>query len=193
MEINRIADALSYLVRHDIVDAAEFRRHERDLKMASEKLSDSIRYSRYRQQEEELAVLKEKRRLNRKELAQVENIRRLFNQEAERSTKGKRRKLQKHTRITIHRKLFVRTDLEAGYVTRIPGESGQFVLLPEEDTYMYESGEILSAFLYDDKKYPLCDREGNAVGEVTGLELKAHYEDKSRTGEKERRQKAYVF
>ena len=57
----------------------------------------------------------------------------------------------------------MRTDLEAGYVTRIPGEGGRFVLFPKEDTYMYESGEILSAFLYEGKEYQLCDREGNAA------------------------------
>lgn len=180
VQINRIADAFTYLVRHDIDDAAGLKNHEKDLKKESEKLADSIRRSRYRQQDEAIAALKEKRRVNRKELAQVENIRRLFNQEMGRSTNGERRKLQKHTRITIHRKLFIKTDLNAGYVTRIPGEGGQFVLLPEEDTYMYESGEILSAFLYDDKMYSLCDRDGNTVGKVTGLELKAHYEDKTK-------------
>ena len=180
VQINRIADAFSYLVRHDITDAAGLQNHEKDLKKVSEKLADSIRCSRYRQQDEELAALKEKRRLNRKELAQVENIRRLFNQETERNVKGKRRKLRKHTRITIHKKLFERTDLEAGYITRVPGERETFVLLPKETTYMYESGEILSAFLYDDEKYSLCDREGNAIGTVTGMELKTHYEDKTK-------------
>ena len=180
VEINRIADALSYLVRHDIADVAGLQVHEGDLKRTSERLSDSIRRSRYRKDDEELKELKEQRRANRKELAQVENIRRLFNQETERNSKGKRRKLRKHTRITIHRKLFERTDHGAGYVTRIPGGSAQFVMIPREDTYMYESGEILSAFLYDDEKYSLCDREGNAVGTITGLELKAHYEDKTK-------------
>jgi hypothetical protein len=48
---------------------------------------------------------------------------------------------------------------------------------------MYESGEILSAFLYEGKEYQLCDREGNAVGEITGRELKAHYEDKTKIRE----------
>ena len=129
--------------------------------------------------------MKQQRRANRKELAQVENIRRLFNQEAERNRRGRKsgRTIPPHTRITIHRKLFVRTDLETGYVTRIPGEGGRFVLLPKEDTYMYESGEILSAFLYEGKEYQLCDREGNAAGEITGRELKAHYEDKTKIRE----------
>ena len=193
VEINRIADALSYLVRNDIEDAAGLQSRERDLKKTSEMLSDSIRRSRDRTKRktetgtgrngQELEELKQQRRANRKELAQVENIRRLFNQEAERNRRGRKsgRTIPPHTRITIHRKLFVRTDLEAGYVTRIPGEGGRFVLFPKEDTYMYESGEILSAFLYEGKEYQLCDREGNAAGEITGRELKAHYEDKTKT------------
>ncbi len=195
VEINRIADALSYLVRNDIADAAGLQSRERDLKKASERLSDSIRRSQSRAgravdpdpavQAQKLEKLKEQRRVNRKELAQVENIRRLFNQETGRGQTGiRKKKLQPHTRITVHRKLFIRTDLDAGYVTGIPGAAGQYVLLPKEDTYMYESGEILSAFLYDGRKYSLCDREGNSVGEISGMELKRHYEDKSKTIEK---------
>ena len=196
VEINRIADALSYLIRNDIADVDGLQSRERDLKKASESLADSIRRIRSSGgratdpdpavQAQKIEELKEKRRANRKELAQVENIRLLFNQEAERNRRGQKsgRTIPPHTRITIHRKLFVRTDLEAGYVTRIPGEGGRFVLLPQEDTYMYESGEILSAFLYDGRKYSLCDREGNSVGEISGMELKRHYEDKSKTIEK---------
>ena len=195
VEINRIADALSYLVRNDIADASGLQNRERDLKKASEKLSDSIRRSQSRAgraaepdpavQAQKLEELKEQRRANRKELAQVENIRRLFNQETGRGQTGiRKKKLQPHTRITVNRKLFIRTDLDAGYVTGIPGAAGQYVLLPKEDTYMYESGEILSAFLYDGRKYSLCDREGNSVGEISGMELKRHYEDKSKTIEK---------
>ena len=197
IEINRIADALAYLVRHDINDASELQTRERDLKKTSEKLSDSIRRGRrqhYRKslsdsemRTQELDELKEQRRLNRKELAQVENIRRLFNQEAARGPGAKRRrKLQQHTRITIHKKLFAGTDMESGYLTRIPGENTQYVFLPKEDTYMYESGEILSAFVYDEKRYSLCDQEGNAIGDISGRELKTHYEDKSRTNERSR-------
>ena len=115
----------------------------------------------------------------------MENIRRLFNQEAARSPGGERRgKLREHTRITIHKKLFARTEAESGYLTRIPGENSQYVLLPKEDTYMYESGEILSAFVYDEEQYSLCDQKGNTIGTVTGRELKKHYEDKSRKHER---------
>ena len=195
VEINRIADALAYLVRHDITDASELQIRERNLKKTSEKLSESIQRSRRLQNRkpasgqaahtQDLDELKEQRRLNRKELSQVENIRRLFNQEAARSPGGERRgKLRKHTRITIHKKLFARTEAESGYLTRIPGENSQYVLLPKEDTYMYESGEILSAFVYDEEQYSLCDQEGNTIGTVTGRELKKHYEDKSRKHER---------
>ena len=193
VQINQIADALSYLVRNDIADLSSLRARERDLIEESRKLSASIRQARislaslpaghpgYPEYEEEFEKLKEKRREIRQELKKMISIRELCHQEEGRETKKETRtnKLREHTRITIHKKLFGRMDLKDSYLTKIPGRRNVYVLFPKTDCYMYESGEILSVFLYEEKTYSLCDSNGNRTGEIFGRSLKGHYEEKT--------------
>lgn len=193
VQINQIADALSYLVKKDIADISSLRGRERDLLKESGKLSDEIRKARiniaslpaghpgYPKYEEELEGLKSRRREIRLELKRLINIRELCHQEEGRDMeKGPRtNRLRDHTRITIHKKLFGKMDLRDGYLTKIPGRREVYVLFPKTDCYMYESGEILSVFLYAEKTYSLCDRDGNRTGEIAGSLLKGHYEDKT--------------
>ena len=71
-------------------------------------------------------------------------------------------------------------DFSEGFLTKIPGRRDVYVLFPKTDCYMYKSGEILSVFLYEEKTYSLCDRDGNKTGDIAGKALKEHYEDKTR-------------
>lgn len=191
VQINRIADALSYLVKKDITDISSLRALERELVKESGNLSSAIRQKRSTASygigpgpgyEEELERLKERRSKVRHELKRLIDIRQLYRQEEGRNAeKGARaNRLREHTRITIHKKLFGRMDFSEGFLTKIPGRRDVYVLFPKTDCYMYKSGEILSVFLYEEKTYSLCDRDGNKTGDIAGKALKEHYEDKTR-------------
>ena len=192
VEVNKIADALAYLVEHDIRNAEGLGKRETDLESKSKQVSNSIRRLKAGMKTgssdpgelKELERLKETRREIRKEQKRLEDIRRLYHQEKERAAAGAlQNRHREHTRITIHRKLFGRMDLKEGYAARIPGKGGAYVLFPKNDCYMYESGEILSVFLYDEKTYSTFDRDGNNIGKITGRDLKGHYEDKTTSKE----------
>jgi len=192
VEVNKIADALAYLVKHDIRNAEGLGKRETELESRSKQVSNSIRRlkagmktgSSDPEELKELERLKETRREIRKEQKRLEDIRRLYHQEKERVAAGDvQNRHREHTRITIHRKLFGRMDLKERYAARIPGKGGACVLFPKKDCYMYESGDILSVFLYDEKTYSTCDRDGNNIGKITGRDLKGHYEDKTTSKE----------
>ena len=100
-----------------------------------------------------------------------------FSSDDERSAKEKMRKDQmSRTRITVHRKL-IREEDEESYLIRIPGENF-LIRIKKEDTYLYRSGEILSAFLYDNVMYPAYTADGNLCFEKSGREVKVHFDKK---------------
>ena len=85
--------------------------------------------------------------------------------------------------ITINKVLFGDMSQPALYNTRIPGQK-DFIDIPKKDCFMYESGDILSAFIYEDETYNLTDRNGNIIGTMTGKDAIHHYEDKTKKNTK---------
>ena len=78
------------------------------------------------------------------------------------------------TRITIHQKLIKRCSPDGNYLIEIPGRQELFTL-PGEDTYRYKSGQILSAFIYDDEDYEVTSPDGQDRRRVPGSELKKYF------------------
>ena len=99
-----------------------------------------------------------------------------------RSERGER------TRITVHRSLILRRPEEdpGFYTVRIPGWE-EYLRIPAGDCLLYKSGEILSAYLYDNAEYLVVDENGNEIRTMTGEQTKAFYEEKlQRSRRKER-------
>ena len=90
------------------------------------------------------------------------------------------------TRITVHKKLIVRKEPDESFLVKIPGRD-EMVRLGRDDTFLYKSGEILSAFLYDDEDYEIYDLNGKLIREAPGSEMKTFFEkQKDRMKEKAR-------
>lgn len=86
-----------------------------------------------------------------------------------------------HTKVTINRKLFRDVNIKNDFlITKVPYLKNCYVEIPAADCYLYGSGEILSAYLYDDKKYQLKNSAGDVTGTISGSDLKTHYEDKTK-------------
>ena len=81
------------------------------------------------------------------------------------------------SRISVHRTLIQGED-ESSYDIRIPGEK-TLIRIPKEDTYLYKSGDILSAFLYDEETYPLFSMERENTGQALGKELIPHFDKRN--------------
>lgn len=96
----------------------------------------------------------------------------------ERILKGEDRTLH---RITINEKLF--SDMMGGeyYVTRIPYKKNRFVKLKKSDCLMYQSGQILSAYIFDEQDYQITNGEGKLQETMKGKDLRSSYEDKTKT------------
>ena len=77
------------------------------------------------------------------------------------------------TRITAYKTLIIRKDPD-GYLIKIPGRD-EMVKLGSDDTFLYKSGEILSAFLYDDEEYEIYDLAGNEIRKAAGSEMKSFF------------------
>ena len=77
------------------------------------------------------------------------------------------------TRITAYKTLIIRKDPD-GYLIKIPGRD-EMVKLGSDDTFLYKSGEILSAFLYDDEEYEIYDLAGKEIRKAAGSEMKSFF------------------
>ena len=78
------------------------------------------------------------------------------------------------TRITVHKKLIVRKEPDESFLVKIPGRD-EMVRLGRDDTFLYKSGEILSAFLYDDEEYEIYDLAGKEIRKAAGSEMKSFF------------------
>lgn len=83
------------------------------------------------------------------------------------------------TRITVNQKLILSDDGEDGYLIKIPGRD-EAVRLPKKDCFLYKSGTVLSAYLYDDESYLTFSTDGTPMKEEKGAALKTHF-DKQKT------------
>lgn len=84
-------------------------------------------------------------------------------------------------RITINEKLFTNMSDDEYFVTRIPYKRNSYVKLKKSDCLMYQSGQILSAYIYDNQDYQIVNEKGNPINTMKGSELRGNYEDKTRT------------
>ena len=92
------------------------------------------------------------------------------------------------TRVTIHRSL-IREEDETCYYVKVPGISA-VMAIPRKDCFLYKSGEILSAFLYDDEDY-LVRTNPDEEQNKPGSEMKAFFKkQKDRYNEISREGKA---
>ena len=105
-------------------------------------------------------------------------------QEPEKDTDNSRPR----TRVTIHKSL-IREEDEACYYVKVPGISA-VMAIPRKDCFLYKSGEILSAFLYDEEDYIV--RTGPDEEQIKpGSELKTFFKkQKDRYSEINRERKA---
>ena len=92
------------------------------------------------------------------------------------------------TRVTIHKSLIRDEDNERYYV-KVPGISA-VMEIPRKDCFLYKSGEILSAFLYDDEDYTVRMKQDEEQIKP-GSEMKAFFKkQKDRYSEINRERKA---
>ena len=89
-------------------------------------------------------------------------------------------------RITINEKLFTNMSNDEYYVTRIPYKRNQYVKLKRSDCMMYQSGQILSAYIYDKQDYQIVNEKGEPLNTIKGSNLRNNYEDKTRTRPQEK-------
>lgn len=92
--------------------------------------------------------------------------------EKEKAEKEKSWEMER-TRITAYKTLIIRKDPD-GYLIKIPGRD-EMVKLGSDDTFLYKSGEILSAFLYDDEEYEIYDLAGKEIRKAAGSEMKSFF------------------
>ena len=76
------------------------------------------------------------------------------------------------TRVTIHKSL-IREEDDDSYYVKVPGISA-IMKIPRKDCFLYKSGEILSAFLYDDEDYTVRTRPDEEQIKL-GSEMKAFF------------------
>lgn len=92
---------------------------------------------------------------------------------------------RQRTRVTIHKKLIAKEE-DDSYVVKIPGRE-EMLRIPKEDALLYKSGEILSAFLYEDETYSTYDMNGSFLNERSGNLVKTYFaRQKDRVREKGR-------
>ena len=97
-------------------------------------------------------------------------------------------KKRPRTRVTIHKSLIRDVDNERYYV-KVPGISA-VMEIPRKDCFLYKSGEILSAFLYDDEDYTVRMKKDEEQTKP-GSEMKAFFKkQKDRYNEISRERKA---
>ena len=107
-------------------------------------------------------------------------------QAREKETEKKAKWQEERVRVTIHKKLIIRKETDGSYLVKIPGQN-RLLRLGADDTYLYKSGEILSAFLYDDEDYEVLDMDEKVLGREKGQTIKTHFaRQKDRAREKGR-------
>ena len=58
---------------------------------------------------------------------------------------------------------------------------GSYVKLKKSDCLMYQSGQILSAYIFDEQDYQITNGEGKLLETMKGKDLRGSYEDKTKT------------
>ena len=107
-------------------------------------------------------------------------------QAREKETEKKAKWQEERVRVTIHKKLIIRKETDGSYLVKLPGLN-RLLRLGAEDTYLYKSGEILSAFLYDDEDYEVFDMDEKVLGREKGETIKTLFtRQKDRVREKGR-------
>ena len=81
-------------------------------------------------------------------------------------------RMKTRTRITIHRSL-IREEDDLCYYVKVPGISA-VMGIPKRDCLLYKSGEILSAFLYEEDDY-FVKTENSEEEKRSGAEMKAYF------------------
>ena len=88
-----------------------------------------------------------------------------------------------YTRITVDRSLFTDVKDEEGIVVRLPGQEEKVVLIKDDSRYL-NAGTMLSSYIYNDLTYPLIDKSGEIIRQISGQELKTYFEDRTRNRER---------
>lgn len=73
---------------------------------------------------------------------------------------------------------------ETRYFTRIP-YTQEYVHIDRERASWVDRNKTLGVFLFEDREYTICDREGRPLRAVSGADLISHYDDKTRRAEPE--------
>ncbi len=109
--------------------------------------------------------------LNRPDLLFTDEEKELMQKCSPAQYKGKRK------RITINKKLFLDVDeSKEEAITRIPYQKDAYLVLPMEDCAFFGDGEVLSAYLYEDRKYEIVDGKKNPVCTKEGKQVMESYE-----------------
>ena len=80
-------------------------------------------------------------------------------------------------RITIHKSLIRDESNDQEYAVKIPGMEN-VLHIPAGDCLMYKSGEILSAFLYEDEFYSVTNPENGKAEKISGKEAGSFFDRK---------------
>ena len=201
VRVRKLSDAVKYMIDQDIRNFEMLEKRWEQLQERKTKLKEQKEFLKNMERTEDLKLqVKEKLaalRGQEKELAAEEKLLDnlymfYFDMPVPAHTSGKekpkerRRWERARTRITVHKKLILRKDPDGSYVVKLPGKE-EYIRLPAEDTFLYKSGEILSAFLFDDEDYEVTGRDGELFRKEAGETIKANFDrQKDRSREKGR-------
>ena len=80
-------------------------------------------------------------------------------------------------RITVHKSLILDGTTEQEYVVKLPGKE-KALHIPAGDCLMYKSGEVLSAFMYEEEIYMLEELQDGRIMQVQGKEAASFFDRK---------------
>ena len=192
VRIRRLSNAVKYMVDADIRDFDSLEEKWDSVQKEKKALDEQYKYLKAKRSFDETARQMERIREEKKNLAAQEKLLSdlytfYFDMpvpEKEKDNDKKPWELER-TRITVHKKLILRKEEDGSYLVKVPGQN-KVVKLSGEDTFLYKSGEILSAFLYDDEEYELYDLGGGFLEKAGGSEMKTYF-SKQKDRKKEQR------
>lgn len=87
--------------------------------------------------------------------------------------------------ITVNKEKLLINENSSEYFTRVPNSAGEdYIKIPKDEAQLLDGEKTISTKLDYDKTYQIFDKNGNLKTEVTGKELAAKYNTKSRIADK---------
>lgn len=87
--------------------------------------------------------------------------------------------------ITVNKEKLLIDENASEYFTKVPNTAGEdYIKISKEDSKLLDGDKTISTKIDYDKTYQIFDKDGNLKSELSGKELAAKYNTKSRTADK---------